>query len=85
MSLEEVEVYLTTDLRGRAGIVREAEGRYRIWLVRVGEALNASPGPESYGSLNEARAYSRVCLSFRMLRRSPQLRRRFCEDLQSRR
>ena len=35
MSLEEVEIYLTADLRGRAGIVREAEGRYRIWLVRV--------------------------------------------------
>ncbi len=57
MSLEEVEVYLTPDLRGRAGIVREADGHYRIWLVRVGEQLNASPGPELYGSLNEARAY----------------------------
>jgi len=57
VSLEEVEVYLTPDLRGRAGIVREAVGRYRIWLVRIGEQLNASPGPESYGSLNEARAY----------------------------
>jgi hypothetical protein len=43
VSLEEVEVYLTTDLRGRAGIVREAEGRYRIWLVRVGEQLATSP------------------------------------------
>lgn len=64
MSLEEVEVYFTTDLRGRAGIVREAEGRYRIWLVRVGEQLNASPGPESYGSLNEARAYLRSLPEF---------------------
>jgi hypothetical protein len=64
VSLEEVVVYLTTDLRGRAGIVLEAEGRYRIWLVRVGEQLNASPGPESYGSLNEARAYLRSLPEF---------------------
>jgi hypothetical protein len=65
VSLEEVEVYLTPDLRGRAGIVREAaEGRYRIWLVRVGEQLNASPGPESYGSLDEARAYLRSLPEF---------------------
>lgn len=64
MSREEVEVYLTTDLRGRAAIVLEAEGRYRIWLVRVGEQLNASPGPESYGSLNEARAYLRSLPEF---------------------
>jgi hypothetical protein len=45
---------VTPDLLGRAGIVRDAEGRYCIYLQRVGEQLNVLPEPGTYRSLDEA-------------------------------
>jgi hypothetical protein len=71
-SLKEVEVDVTPDLLGRPGIVRDAEGRYCIYLQRVGEQLNVLPESGTYRSLDEARAR----------RRSP-VRRRSCAQFKS--
>jgi hypothetical protein len=64
VSLTEVEVYVTPDLLGRAGIVRDAEGHYCIYLQRIGEQLNVLPEPGTYRSLDEARARLRSLPGF---------------------
>jgi hypothetical protein len=64
VSLKEVEVYVTPDLLGRAGIVRDAEGHYCIYLQRIGEQLNVLPEPGTYRSLDEARARLRSLPGF---------------------
>jgi hypothetical protein len=56
VSLKEIEVYVTPDLLGQAGIVRDAEGHYCIYLQRVGEQLSVLPEPGTYRSLDQARA-----------------------------
>jgi len=64
MRFKEVEVYVTQNLLGHATIARDAEGRYCIYLQRVGEQLNVLPEPGLYGSLDEARASLRSLSGF---------------------